>query len=138
MSGRYPRREARATQVAPTALPTVSGGPAGSEGRSCAICGVPLTGFRASARYCSSACRARAYDRRTGRRPATGTRITGWHVPLAHPTYAVEPCPRCGFPEADGGACASCGWTLPRPGTPGGWHLYTAGTVCGPVRGRRP
>lgn len=36
-------------------------------------------------------------------------------TPLAHPSYSIEPCPACGFPEADGGYCAECGWSLPHP-----------------------
>lgn len=33
-----------------------------------------------------------------------------WVTKLMHPSYVVEECPVCGFPEADGGACAECGW----------------------------
>jgi len=36
-----------------------------------------------------------------------------WSTKLAHPTYVIEPCPRCTFPEADGGYCAECGWSAP-------------------------
>jgi len=35
----------------------------------------------------------------------------GWSVPLAHPSYSIEPCPNCQYPEADGGYCPECGWT---------------------------
>jgi hypothetical protein len=34
-------------------------------------------------------------------------------TPLAHPSYSIEPCPNCRFPEADGGYCPECGWSLP-------------------------
>ena len=30
---------------------------------------------------------------------------------LSHPTYVIEACPNCEFPEADGGHCEECGWT---------------------------
>jgi hypothetical protein len=33
-----------------------------------------------------------------------------------HPTYTVEICPVCDFPEADGGYCPECGWMQPVPG----------------------
>lgn len=33
-----------------------------------------------------------------------------WVTKLMHPSYIVEWCPVCGFPEADGGYCAECGW----------------------------
>jgi hypothetical protein len=32
---------------------------------------------------------------------------------LAHPTYSIEQCPNCEFPEADGGYCPECGWSKP-------------------------
>jgi hypothetical protein len=35
----------------------------------------------------------------------------GWATKLVHPTYSIEPCPNCDFPEADGGYCPECGWT---------------------------
>ena len=56
---------------------------------------------------------------------------------LAHPSFVVEPCPACAFPEAGGGYCPDCGWTLPPPGTPGGWTLHPAGSVSGPAEARR-
>ena len=28
-----------------------------------------------------------------------------WSVPRAHPSFVIEPCPNCGYPEADGGYC---------------------------------
>ena len=34
----------------------------------------------------------------------------GWSTKLSHPSYIVEMCPNCGFPEADGGSCDECGW----------------------------
>jgi len=33
-----------------------------------------------------------------------------YHTKLAHPGYSIEPCPACGFPEADGASCDECGW----------------------------
>lgn len=48
-----------------------------------------------------------------GRPPKTAVR--GWNVPLAHPSYSIEQCPNCEFPEADGGYCENCGWSLPHP-----------------------
>jgi hypothetical protein len=36
-----------------------------------------------------------------------------WSVPLAHPTYVIDPCPNCDYPEADGGYCPECGWSRP-------------------------
>lgn len=38
-----------------------------------------------------------------------------WHTRLTHPSYRVlyDACPKCGFPEAEGGYCPECGWTLP-------------------------
>ena len=35
-----------------------------------------------------------------------------WTVQPAHPGYVIEPCPKCGFPEADGGHCSECGYTF--------------------------
>lgn len=29
-----------------------------------------------------------------------------------HPSYIIEPCPKCDFPEADGGYCPDCGQTF--------------------------
>jgi methionyl-tRNA synthetase len=37
---------------------------------------------------------------------------------LAHPTYVIEECPSCGFPEADGGYCPECGWFVVHPDCP--------------------
>lgn len=34
-----------------------------------------------------------------------------WSVPLSHPSYSIEECPNCGFPEFDGGYCPECGLT---------------------------
>jgi ribosomal protein L32 len=114
-----------------TVLPTVSGAQTGLVGRVCVICGASIAAHRAGTKFCGSACRSRAYDQRSGRRPAAGPRAQRYSAALTHPTYSVESCPKCGFPEADGGACANCGWTLPRPGTQGGWTLHPAGTVHG-------
>ena len=41
-----------------------------------------------------------------------------WSVPLAHPSFAIEPCPACDYPEADGGHCPECGWTRFEPTCP--------------------
>jgi hypothetical protein len=35
--------------------------------RACAVCGASLEARRRQTRYCSPSCRARAFDRRTGR-----------------------------------------------------------------------
>lgn len=93
----------------------------------CRSCGASLAGRRANVMFCDKRCQKRA-ERGM---PAAGPRRAAWTVPLAHPSWSVEPCPKCEFPEADGGACANCGWTLPRPGTSGGWTLHPAGTVHG-------
>jgi hypothetical protein len=103
---------------------------------SCGSCGASLAIRRAGTKFCDSRCRKRA---KRGMAPAEKP-VRRYSTPLAHPTYCVEPCPRCGFPEADGGACKDCGWMLPWPGTPGGWALHPAGTMHGPVydsRGHR-
>lgn len=34
-----------------------------------------------------------------------------WGTALTHPSYSIEECPSCGFPESDGGYCPECGWT---------------------------
>ena len=41
-----------------------------------------------------------------------------WETKLSHPTYSIEACPQCEFPEAEGGYCPECGWTLYRPTCP--------------------
>jgi len=40
-----------------------------------------------------------------------------WTAKLDHPTWALlaDKCPACEYPEAEGGWCANCGWTLPHP-----------------------
>jgi hypothetical protein len=40
-----------------------------------------------------------------------------WRTKLAHPSFQIvgDECPNCGFPEAEGGYCEECGWTLPPP-----------------------
>lgn len=40
-----------------------------------------------------------------------------WVTKLTHPTYQLiaDICPQCGFPEAEGGYCEECGWSLPHP-----------------------
>ena len=44
--------------------------------------------------------------------PVSGPkRARTYGTPRSHPTYAIEFCPRCGYPEADGGFCPDCGWT---------------------------
>ena len=50
---------------------------------------------------------------RSTRSAASATRLA---VAIAHPTYTIEPCPRCGYPEADGGYCPECGTTTHRKG----------------------
>ena len=115
----------------PTALVSVSGSTNAVSAHLCASCGADLAGRRRNVRFCDKRCTKRAAR---GMAPA-GRRATRYTVALSHPTYSVEPCPKCGHPEADGGACADCGWTLPRPGTPGGWPLHPAGTVHGPMYG---
>ena len=101
----------------------------GAVGRFCALCGTDIAAMRAGTIYCTPRCAKRASR---GMAPAPKVRTYG--TTLAHPGYSVERCPRCDFPEADGGYCAACGWTLPRPGTPGGWTLHPAGSVHGPIR----
>jgi ribosomal protein L32 len=108
-------------------------GPSATPDRSCAVCGAPLS--HARAKFCGSRCKQRSYAG-LGAAPV----VRRYSVPLTHPGWSVEACPKCGYPEADGGACADCGWTLPRPGRPGGWTLHPAGTLHGPVydkQGRR-
>jgi hypothetical protein len=107
----------------------VSDAPMPGTGRICASCGADLTARRANVKFCSGRCQKRS---ERGMPPA-GPRKASHSVPLAHPSYSIERCPRCDFPEADGGACANCGWTLPRPGTRGGWTLHPAGTIHGPA-----
>lgn len=41
-----------------------------------------------------------------------------WRTKLAHPTYIIESCTNCGFPEADGGYCEECGTTFHSPDCP--------------------
>lgn len=41
-----------------------------------------------------------------------------WRTRLSHPTSVVEPCPACGFPEADGGYCPECDWHVHDPTCP--------------------
>lgn len=36
-----------------------------------------------------------------------------WTAHLSHPTWSIEKCPKCGFPEAEGGFCPNCHWTAP-------------------------
>lgn len=62
---------------------------------------------------------------------ATGRVGHSWGTPRTHPGYTVEPCPKCGYPEADGGYCPDCGASCPRPGTRGGQPLYPPGTRHG-------
>jgi len=47
-------------------------------------------------------------------RTATVTEVrptAKWGTRLSHPTFSVETCPNCAFPEADGGYCPECGWS---------------------------
>ncbi len=44
---------------------------------------------------------------------ATSTKRHRYTTPLTHPTWSIEQCPNCGFPEADGSYCPDCGWSLP-------------------------
>jgi hypothetical protein len=105
--------------------------PADNPGRSCASCGKSLADRHALTRYCDDRCKKRSQRGM----PAVAPRRARWTVPLAHPQYSVERCPGCDFPEADGGACGNCGWTLPRPGTVGGRSLHPAGSLSGPTDG---
>ena len=65
------------------------------------------------------------------RHPRAVLKVSAGNDQDGNATLYVEPCPKCSFPEADGGYCAACGWSLPRPGTPGGWPIHPAGTVAG-------
>jgi predicted nucleic acid-binding Zn ribbon protein len=104
--------------------------PADDQHTLCALCGTPIdAGMFGTRRYCSGRCKTRA-ARGQPAMPAP-PKVRRYSVPFTHPGWSVEPCPKCGFPESDGGACEDCGWTLPRPGTPGGWTLHPAGTVHG-------
>jgi hypothetical protein len=40
-----------------------------------------------------------------------------WAVKLDHPSWSLpaDHCPKCDYPEAEGGWCANCGWSLPKP-----------------------
>ena len=112
-------RIAQGTRTAP---------PAASRATSCEVCGADIATMRAGTKYCGNRCSKRA-QAGLGAPPP----VKSYGTALAHPTYNVERCPRCDFPEADGGYCPSCGWSLPRPGTPGGWPLHPAGSLHGPV-----
>jgi len=39
-------------------------------------------------------------------------KVRKWSVPLAHPNFQLlaDFCPKCQFPEAEGGYCPNCGW----------------------------
>lgn len=47
----------------------------------------------------------------------TKTKWPVWPVQLQHPSWSLiaDQCPRCSFPEAAGGYCEACGWSLPHP-----------------------
>jgi hypothetical protein len=123
----------RTTGAPSIAPPTRTESAASHSAAACEVCGADIATMRTGTKYCGSACRSRSYDQRTRRYPGTGpSPVKNYGTALVHPGYSVERCPRCDFPEADGGYCAACGWTLPRPGTPGGWPLHPAGTVHGP------
>jgi hypothetical protein len=113
--------------------------PDGDQHGTCGQCGAPIArGMRATRKWCSRRCETRHARGQPATPAPPKTRTYG--TTLTHSGYSVEQCPQCNFPEADGGACAACGWTLPRPGRPGGWPLHPAGTVHGPVydkQGRR-
>jgi predicted RNA-binding Zn-ribbon protein involved in translation (DUF1610 family) len=105
----------------------------GSENlRFCGSCGAPIDARRKGTKFCSPRCAKRAA---TGLPPAP--KVHRYSIPLCHPGYCVEPCPKCAFPEADGGYCADCGWTRPLPGIPGGEILHLEGTCHGPTYGER-
>ncbi len=126
-----PRQVAGRSRSTRSTPPTATGSLVDPRERPCGSCGASLATYRAGTRYCSSACRSRAYDRRTGRHPGAGPRQAKRAIPW--PEWGIEPCPRCRYPSADGGYCPACGWSLPRPGTPGGWALHPAGSLSGPV-----
>ena len=51
-------------------------------------------------------------DPRPNETAAALKRRKKWTVPLSHPGYSIEPCPKCGYPEAEG-VCPECGWSAP-------------------------
>lgn len=63
--------------------------------------------------------------------PETPVQPVKYTTKLVHAQYSIEPCPECGFGEADGGWCPDCGWSLPRP------ELQPANTSHGPLFGRK-
>jgi hypothetical protein len=115
------------TGAPPTAVVTRTRAGTSPRPAACEVCGTDIATMRAGTKFCSHRCQVRA-SRGMGAPPP----VRNYGTALTHPGYSVERCPRCDFPEADGGYCLACGWTLPRPGTPGGWPLHPAGTVHGP------
>jgi hypothetical protein len=129
-------REPYPSSEPPPAVTGSSGPGMAPVARFCAHCGTAIdAGMFGTRRYCDERCRAR-HRRGLPVVARTVTRRT-YTVALAHPSYSIEPCPKCGYPEGDGGWCPDCGWTLPPPGTPGGWTLHRPGGVTGPIRGTR-
>lgn len=104
----------------PTPSVTVRGGVDAPVGHSCALCRADISALRAGARFCSTRCRVRAQ-----RGMPAPTQARAYGARLAHPGYVVEPCPACGYPEADGGWCADCGWTITSPAG-AGWTDWRA------------
>ena len=109
-------REAGKPLVRVTEAPSVQPG-------QCEHCGRPLS--RVGAKYCSPAHRMRVV-----RGLPVETKRKTWSVPLTHSAYVIEPCPACGFPEADGGHCEACGWTATD-------SIYPEGSCVGPRYDRR-
>ncbi len=89
----------------------------------CGHCGKALS--RAGAKWCNDKCRKRA-----ARGLPVETAKRTYAVPLVHGGYCVSPCPRCSYPEGDGGHCPECGWTATSP-------VYEAGSLHGPRYDRR-
>jgi hypothetical protein len=85
----------------------------------CGLCDAPL--HRAGQRWCSERCRKRA-----ARGLPAQAQAKAYGSKLSHDSYIIEPCPACGFPEADGGYCPDCGWTAPRV-------VHPYGSLHGPV-----
>ena len=105
------------------ALVRVLSGKSPCTGR-CGHCGKALS--RQGARWCSDKCRMRA----ARGLPVETAKPKAWAVPLVHAAYSIEPCPVCGFPEADGGHCEACGWTATD-------SIYPEGSCVGPRYDRR-
>lgn len=55
----------------------------------------------------------RTQTKRYAGRQKNVTGLTITRLQRDHPTYSIEPCPACQWPEADGGYCPACGWSAP-------------------------